>query len=853
MKTKYGVILFFSLVFGFSEAQKNTNLSEPLSSAQVLVALGKIKEAEETATAIVNDPDNARNTLLLGRAEGFIANICASQSRKSEELQHLFKALNHFSEANQPLLVAEAKRAVGQFYSQVRLYPQSGRFLAEALAIAIQQKDTISQIKTISNLAQLKLSLNETKESLRLFEQAIHLSEQVKFKTGLLQNWDRLSYVYAQLHKPAKMLACMNTAMNYLPANTDTLGIIYADLGLAYMENQMNDSSEKYLLKGLGFIKQGKNIQQEMILCDQLYQLSLRQKDYQKALDYLRQDYDLSRRVFTTELMEESGLAESRYNELAANLRLRESKERSNYLLIGLLGFIFLTIGFAAFYFWARKVNRKIVTQAEKIRLSNSKLSQSEKLYRNLFENSLGVITIHNMKGDILEVNQKTTQVFKRTRSEMKRMSVVDFIHPDSRHLFPDYLKELEGTGEVSGWMKILDGEGNSKILRYQNRAMVNESNELMVIGLAYDHSDFFRARDDAEQKKNLLEFVMKNSPDTLCLLKEDATVIYKNRFGNTDVQQLIGKNILPHLPEEEAKTFYQNLRKAVETREPLIIEEESQGKHYLTKWIPIVNNNKVSEVLSISTDISEVKNVQTELKKAKEEAEESNRLKTIFLGSLSHEVRTPLQGILGFAEILENQQLPESKRLEYLSIIKRRSTDMQNIIESLLDFASFESGEIKPFPVKVNLYDVIETTFEKAQQDGGRAGGRITILLQNRLQPTDVALIDPQHLYQVLTNLLRNALKFTDKGLVTLRAEPLPDGYKMSVVDTGLGISSDKIKHIFKPFRQAHEGLSRAKGGIGLGLSICKIMVEMWGSKIEVFSELGKGSTFSFTIPKNL
>lgn len=844
-KLHFVIFVFVAFVFYKADAQ---HYSANLKKAKTLMTEGKVAEAEASARALL---EGEENKITRGLVNLFLANLCASQWRKPEEINFLFQALTHFDAARNERLQGETKQLIGQYYFKVKLYPRSEKFLNEALTIAISVGDTITQINSISNLAQLKLTLDAPQEAMKMFRKAIALSSQIHYQTGLLQNWNRMSYVYMALNQPEKMVSCMKTAFTFQPVNKDTLGIIFADLGLAYMYNSQYDSSEKYLLKGLAYLQKGKNIEQQMIAYHQLYELYFKLGDFRKAAEYLKYDYDLNGKVYTQELAIESNLAESKYNELASQEQLIESKKRSDHLLVGLLGFVLLTVGFAVILFWSRKVNRKITQQAEKLGVSSAKLAESEKLYRNLFENSLAVITVHRLTGEIVDVNQTTTKLFGKTKEEMCRQKVTDYLHPATSHLFAEYKEHIEQNGEVSGWMKVLDASGEVRILRYQNKVITNEIGETVVIGLAHDQTDFFTAREDAEQKKNLLEFVMRNSPDTLCLLKDDGTVIYKNRFGSTDARHLIGKNIIPFLPKEEAEVFERHLKRVAQTGEPFSAEEETQGKYYLTKWIPIVTNDKVREVLSISTDISDVKNAQTELKKAKEEAEESSRLKTIFLGSLSHEVRTPLQGILGFAEILENPNLSESKRLEYLNIIKRRSRDMLNIIESLLDFASFESGEIKAFPVRVNLHEAIETTYEKALQDITQVGVKVRFLLQNNLDPRDLTLIDPQHLYQVITNLLSNAFKFTAKGVVTLRAEADENEYIISIVDTGLGISSDRIEHIFKPFRQAHEGLSRAKGGIGLGLSICKIMVEMWGSKITVVSELGKGSIFSFTIPK--
>jgi signal transduction histidine kinase len=234
----------------------------------------------------------------------------------------------------------------------------------------------------------------------------------------------------------------------------------------------------------------------------------------------------------------------------------------------------------------------------------------------------------------------------------------------------------------------------------------------------------------------------------------------------------------------------------------------------------------------------------------AKEQAEESNRLKTIFLGNLSHEVRTPLQGIQGMAELLEMPSLTNAKRSEFLQIIKRRTNDLQNIIESLLDLASMESGEIKPFPTQVDLYQLLEDTYQKGKQDALHNPKQISFQLINNIEPGTVVCIDPYHLNQVLTNLINNATKFTDKGFISLSCQQVGNEYVVKLTDTGIGIPPESIEHIFKPFRQAHEGLSRSKGGIGLGLAICQQMAEMWNGKITVQSTPGVGSVFSFTIP---
>jgi PAS domain S-box-containing protein len=323
--------------------------------------------------------------------------------------------------------------------------------------------------------------------------------------------------------------------------------------------------------------------------------------------------------------------------------------------------------------------------------------------------------------------------------------------------------------------------------------------------------------------------------------------------------EEMIGYNLMKFTAQdykEQFKNYLEEIR-TTGTFEGFLSLDTKQGERriFLCRNILLKEEHVVlvsaQDVTAWKQSELREKKINEELLLAKEEAEESNRLKTIFLGSLSHEVRTPLQGILGLAEILENPELTLETRGTYLNIIKQRTADMQNIIEALLDLASIESGEIKPFPVQTNLYEFAESMYDRAKQDPLLVGKIIELHHENNLKSNAVALIDPQHLLQVATNLVRNAIKFTNQGNIILAYHEADHAYEISISDTGIGISNDKIEHIFKPFRQAHEGISRSKGGIGLGLSICNKMVEMWGGKITVHSQLGKGSTFSFSIPK--
>jgi len=259
---------------------------------------------------------------------------------------------------------------------------------------------------------------------------------------------------------------------------------------------------------------------------------------------------------------------------------------------------------------------------------------------------------------------------------------------------------------------------------------------------------------------------------------------------------------------------------------------------------------NILGEELEYSTVSKEdLEKERDQLKIEKEKVEQASEAKTVFLGNLSHEIRTPLQGILGFSDILLARENSEERKKQIALIIKR-ARDLEEIIESLLDLATLESGEIKSNPEIVDIYKQVEMIYNEYSSDYSQKYTAIDFRFDNKLKPASLVLIDPLHLKQVILNLLNNSTKFTEKGSITLATECIDDNAVISVIDTGIGISKDRAELIFEPFRQAHEGLSRKAGGIGLGLPICKLRVNLWGGEIKVTSKEGEGSTFSFNVP---
>jgi len=243
------------------------------------------------------------------------------------------------------------------------------------------------------------------------------------------------------------------------------------------------------------------------------------------------------------------------------------------------------------------------------------------------------------------------------------------------------------------------------------------------------------------------------------------------------------------------------------------------------------------------------------ELVIAKEHAEQSDRLKSAFLANMSHEIRTPMNGILGFASILKEADLSGEEQREFLELMEQSGVRMLNIINDIIDISKIESGLMEVHLKESNINEQIDYihTFFKPEMDKKR----IQFFSKKSLTGKEAVIItDREKLYAILTNLVKNAIKYTDEGSIefgyNLKTESQTTVLEFFIRDTGIGIPKHRQEPIFERFIQADIANKMARQGAGLGLSISKAFVKLLGGKIWVSSEVGKGTTFYFTLPYN-
>ncbi len=376
----------------------------------------------------------------------------------------------------------------------------------------------------------------------------------------------------------------------------------------------------------------------------------------------------------------------------------------------------------------------------------------------------------------------------------------------------------------------------------------VNEREQLIK------QKEIEKAYQDSETK---FQFIMENSADAIFITNQQGKYVYTNKAVSA---------MLSYTSEEmKSKTiadilFPNNLEKYLEIFKQILngvkvfteIELLKKDGNYISADLNAVLLPD-GRIYGSCRDITERKKAESELIEAKEKAEESDRLKSAFLANMSHEIRTPMNGILGFAELLKEPNLTIDEQQDYIQTMQISGARMLNTINSIVDISKIESGLSQIVIREADINKNMEFTYKFFKPEADIKG--LQLILKTSLTDKEAFIqTDSEKVYGILTNLVRNAVKFTNQGSIefgyVLKSHSEPAELEFYIKDTGVGIPDNHKELIFERFRQSSESNSRSYEGSGLGLSIAKSYVKMLGGRIWVESEEGLGSTFYFTIP---
>lgn len=365
------------------------------------------------------------------------------------------------------------------------------------------------------------------------------------------------------------------------------------------------------------------------------------------------------------------------------------------------------------------------------------------------------------------------------------------------------------------------------------------------------------------ENNKTLKRY-LDVAAEIIISLDEKGNIKLLNESGHRILEykpgELIGKNwfstCLPKEEGEKVQNFFLNL-KTSKTEDAFNFENEivtKSGERKVILWHNTIfrdADGNFTGTLSSGEDITLRKRNEKLLISAKEKAQESDRLKSAFLANMSHEIRTPMNGILGFTELLKNPELSGEQKQEFIEIILKSGNRMLETVNAIIDISRIETGQINVTHTELNVNEEIRALHSFFAHEAGQKGLQFTVekLLPETCQNWTT---DKSKFISVLTNLLKNALKYTEKGSVSVGCYKKGSNLYCYVKDTGIGVPLNRQKAIFNRFEQADIEDTRAFQGSGLGLAIAKAYVEMLGGKIGVDSTEGEGSIFWFNIPQN-
>ncbi|HOL47829.1 MAG TPA: PAS domain S-box protein [bacterium] len=450
-------------------------------------------------------------------------------------------------------------------------------------------------------------------------------------------------------------------------------------------------------------------------------------------------------------------------------------------------------------------------------------------------------------KKEIIKVNKAAIEKFGYSNEEFLTMTMFDLLY----EINVENLKEKE--------KKILEcGKDICEI------KMKTKNNKILFIEMHctlfnYDSTQFIICYIDDKTEKIELEKeykklikALEQSSNVIVITDINGNIEYVNpafeKLTGYRVDEAIGKNprILKsgYHDNEFYKILWNTIKSgAVWEGEFLNLKKDGTKFWEAATITPVKNEkNEIVNFICVKEDITKRKELIDLLNIAKEKADEANRLKSEFLANMSHEIRTPMNAILGFTDILLEEEKDENKK-EYLKLIKQSGNNLLNLLNDIIDFSKIESGKIEIEYREFNLKHLLSHIYNMFKIKAEEKKIDLQLIIDDNVP--DNIFLDELRLNQIIVNLVSNAIKFTEKGYVKIHCNREDNNLVISISDTGIGISSDKISKIFKPFEQGDSSISRKYGGTGLGLTITKKLVELMKGQILVKSKENEGSTF--------
>jgi PAS domain S-box-containing protein len=492
------------------------------------------------------------------------------------------------------------------------------------------------------------------------------------------------------------------------------------------------------------------------------------------------------------------------------------------------------------------------ITEQKKI---EQEIKESKLEFENFFNCALDLLSVANQKGKFIRLNKEWASILGYRLDELEGHSVLEFTHPDDYKQTENAIEELRNKRTIYNFTNRIRCKNNEykwlewRALPYENK----------IYAAARDISDRINYEDSIKHSQELMKYIIEHNWSGVAVHDKDLKYIYVSAgyYYDYDIEltNIIGKHhyeVMPNLPPH-LKDIHQRVLNGEVLRSDEEMFYKKDGTQQWSRWEcrPWYEfDGSIGGFILYYEIITNRKKMELELLYSKEKAEESDRLKSAFLQNMSHEIRTPMNGIIGFSELLKTPGLSDEKRNYFSDVIIRSSQQLLNIVNDIITISSIETKQELLNNTEENINIITNEVLQTFTSEASKSN--IKLNLTNGLANSDaLIIIDKNKINQILINLLSNAIKFTNSG------GSIEFGYTIKnnlieffVNDTGIGIEKCYHEKIFERFWQVNMTKERVYGGNGLGLSICKGLVELMGGKINLKSELGKGTSFQFSIP---
>ncbi len=504
-------------------------------------------------------------------------------------------------------------------------------------------------------------------------------------------------------------------------------------------------------------------------------------------------------------------------------------------------------------------------------RRAEAALRESEQRFRATLEQAPAGIAHLDLSGRFQIVNQKLCEIVGYSQEELAGRSFSEITHPDDVATDTGNMRALID-GAVQGYSRekrFLRKDGASVWVGFTASLVRDRAGAPQyVLGVIEDISERKKAEAALQQSHDRYRFLADAIPQMVFTATPDGLTDYHNRgwLAYTGQTPQAARNRGWQAAVHPADHAIFSLAWAVSVAAGQAFEAESrirradgQYRWHLTRATPMLDGQgRIGQWVGACTDIEEHKQAEAELERRVAErtaeanqqalrAQQASRAKSEFLAMMSHEIRTPMNVIVGLADLLWDSGVPTAQR-EYVRMLRKASEALLTVINDVLDLSAVEAGKLQIQRVQFDLPAAIESVLSVMRSRADARGLRLVFELA---EDVPIHLIgDPDRLRQILLNLIGNAIKFSETGSVTLSIRPGDGTLTFSVSDTGIGIPIENQALIFESFTQADSSITRKYGGTGLGLAISRQLVELMSGRIWVESEVGRGSTFSFTLP---